>query len=183
MRQRQHRHHLIPRHMGGGDEEDNLTPPISIEVHAAFHEQLWKDFGKKEDYIAWRCLSGRITGEEARLEAAKEGQKRSDIYKNTRKDLGAKLQLYKTFESCSKGGKVASKSLVEWQRANKQEFKEQCAKNGKINGPKLFKPCVYLDESFESKQALQNKYKMSNTLFYSLLKKGTVVYIDKQVSV
>lgn len=65
-----HRHHLIPRHMGGNNSEENLTPPISIELHAEFHRLLWLDFGKVEDFIAWKALSGRIKSEEARLAVA-----------------------------------------------------------------------------------------------------------------
>ena len=83
-----HRHHLVPKHMGGDDSEENLTPPISVELHAEFHRWLWIDGGRMEDYIAWKALSGRMTSEEARLAAAKAGQKKSIMYKESRKLTG-----------------------------------------------------------------------------------------------
>ncbi len=173
--QRKHRHHLIPRHMGGSDEEDNLTPPISIEVHAAFHYQLWQDFGKKEDLIAWKCLSGRITTEEARLEAAKVGQDRSELYKETRKALGEHLQKFVTTTSCSLGGKEASKSLVQWQKDNELVFKAQCSANGKKNAKKLEIPHTYQGVRYQSKKALQKEHKMYNNKFYKLLALGEIL--------
>ena len=42
-----HKHHIIPRHMGGTDEPSNLTPPISVALHAALHKDLWEHFGKR----------------------------------------------------------------------------------------------------------------------------------------
>jgi len=173
--QRKHRHHLIPRHMGGSDEEDNLTPPISIEVHAAFHYQLWQDFGKKEDLIAWKCLSGRITSEEARLEAAKAGQDRSELYKETRRGLGERLQKFATAESCSRGGKESSKSLVQWQKDNELVFKARCAALGKENTKKLQIPHTYQGVHYQSKKALQKEHKMCNNKFYKLLAAGEIL--------
>ena len=34
-----HKHHIIPKHMGGDNSKMNLTPPISVELHAAFHKE------------------------------------------------------------------------------------------------------------------------------------------------
>lgn len=56
---RTHKHHIIPKHMGGGNKPNNLTPPISVPLHAALHQDLYKHFGKQEDYIAWKMLSGQ----------------------------------------------------------------------------------------------------------------------------
>ncbi len=66
-----HRHHILPKHMGGTDDEWNLTAPITIEEHAEAHRILFELHGKVQDYIAWKCLSGRITNEEARIMASK----------------------------------------------------------------------------------------------------------------
>ena len=63
-----HKHHIIPRHMGGSDDLSNLVE-VTVEEHANLHKQLWEDLGYHEDYIAWQCLSGQITNYEATLAA------------------------------------------------------------------------------------------------------------------
>ena len=70
-----HRHHIIPVHAGGTDEELNMTPPISIALHAEFHRDRWLHTGNELDKLAWRMLSGRITKEEARIEAPRIGRR------------------------------------------------------------------------------------------------------------
>jgi NUMOD3 motif len=60
-----HRHHIVPHHMSGDDEPDNLTGPISIAMHAALHKDLYEHFGKQQDLVAWRLLAGyAITGKD-----------------------------------------------------------------------------------------------------------------------
>lgn len=54
-----HKHHIIPKHMGGTDEPSNLIE-LTIEEHAIEHKKLWEKHGKWEDYYAWQGLSGII---------------------------------------------------------------------------------------------------------------------------
>lgn len=56
----QHRHHIVPRHDGGTDEPENLTPPISVQMHAEFHRDRWEALGQVGDFIAWQTLTGQI---------------------------------------------------------------------------------------------------------------------------
>jgi len=35
-----HKHHIIPKYMGGNNLPENLTPPIFIPLHAALHKDL-----------------------------------------------------------------------------------------------------------------------------------------------
>jgi len=44
--------------MGGDDSPDNITPPISIALHAELHKDLYEHFGKTEDFLAWKGLLG-----------------------------------------------------------------------------------------------------------------------------
>lgn len=69
-----HIHHIIPRHMGGTDDPSNLIS-LTVEEHAEAHKKLWEEHGSQYDLIAWRCLSGIISGEEARIEAVKVATK------------------------------------------------------------------------------------------------------------
>ena len=174
-----HRHHLIPKHLGGGEEEENLTPPISIALHAAFHKDLYEELGNTEDYIAWKALSGRLTSEQARLMAAKSGQEKSEKYKN--RVLGPHLALHRTKETCSRGGKTASKSLVKWISENREEHARICAENGKKKGPKQCIPHSYLGVVYKSKKVLQEETGLSNTGFYNKLNRGEIIRLPKDL--
>lgn len=59
-----HKHHIIPRHMGGSDDPNNLIE-LTVEEHAEAHRFLFETYGKVEDYIAWKTLSGQIGKDEA----------------------------------------------------------------------------------------------------------------------
>jgi hypothetical protein len=173
-----HRHHIIPKHMGGGDEEENLTPPISLKLHAEFHKDLYNRLGFTEDYIAWKALSGRLSSEQARLMAAKAGQDKSDKYKS--RDLREHLSKVRTKESCSKGGKEASKQLVSWIRDNIEQHKKTCAYNARKNAEKRKIPHEYLGVYYDSKKALQEATKISNTSFYKKLGEGEITRLIEQ---
>lgn len=53
-----HRHHVIPKHMGGEDIEENIVY-LTPEEHAAAHLKLYEQFGKYEDAQAYNTLSSQ----------------------------------------------------------------------------------------------------------------------------
>ena len=53
-----HLHHIIPRHMGGTDDPSNLIE-LTVEEHANAHLELYEQYGKKEDFVAYHMLSGQ----------------------------------------------------------------------------------------------------------------------------
>jgi hypothetical protein len=65
-----HKHHIVPRHMGGTDDPTNLIK-VNTAMHAFLHKLLWEEHGNQYDFIAWKCLSGQITNEEANILATK----------------------------------------------------------------------------------------------------------------
>lgn len=65
-----HKHHIIPRHMGGTDDPDNLVE-VTVEQHALLHKQLWEDLGHWQDKVAWLTLSSQISKAEATIMAIK----------------------------------------------------------------------------------------------------------------
>jgi hypothetical protein len=58
-----HKHHIISRHAGGTDELSNLVY-LTVEEHAEAHRLLYEQYGRKEDYLAWKGLAGLIGKDE-----------------------------------------------------------------------------------------------------------------------
>jgi hypothetical protein len=53
-------HHIIPRHMGGSDDPENLIK-LTVEEHAEAHKSLYEKYNKIEDFWAYQLLSNQIT--------------------------------------------------------------------------------------------------------------------------
>lgn len=69
-----HKHHIIPKHMGGSNDSSNLVE-LSIEEHAEAHRLLFEEHGRWQDKLAWNLLAGNITAEEGRIMAVREAAK------------------------------------------------------------------------------------------------------------
>lgn len=59
-----HKHHIIPKHIGGSNDPSNIVE-LSIEEHAEAHRQLYELYGRWQDKLAWSALSGQISIAEA----------------------------------------------------------------------------------------------------------------------
>lgn len=118
-----HRHHIIPRHMGGTDDPENIVV-CTIAEHAEHHRVLFEQHGNEWDRIAWLSLSGQINVSEARrltqlkgasiggtISASIRKEKGNDI--GTWNKLTGNVRKIATKESCQKGGSVTGKKLVE----------------------------------------------------------------------
>jgi hypothetical protein len=73
-----HKHHIIPRHMGGSDDPANLIL-LTIEEHAEAHRILYETYNKIEDKRAWLGLAKIMSGEEIISEILR--QPKSDEWK------------------------------------------------------------------------------------------------------
>lgn len=69
-----HKHHIIPRHIGGSDDPSNIVE-LSVEEHVEAHRKLWEEHGRWQDKLAWEFLSKRVTKEEACRIAASKAHK------------------------------------------------------------------------------------------------------------
>lgn len=134
-----HKHHIIPRHMGGTDEPDNLIE-LSIEAHAEAHKKLYEEHGNEFDLIAYRGLSGQITMTEATKLAQLAGLKKGgDIARANRNATGNHIGKWSketghvytiaTIDGMKKGGSKVGKMLVETGR-----WKAIQSMGGKIGG-------------------------------------------------
>ena len=79
-----YQHHIIPKHMGGTDDPSNLIT-VTIEQHANLHRLLYEVHGKKEDWLAWKGLSGAIGKEEIIKQAILIGAKKPQTEEGKRK--------------------------------------------------------------------------------------------------
>ena len=59
-----HRHHKIPRYAGGTDDPDNIDI-LTVAAHAEAHRRLYEQYGRWQDWVAYRGLSGIIGREDA----------------------------------------------------------------------------------------------------------------------
>jgi hypothetical protein len=69
-----HKHHIIPKHVGGSNDPSNLIE-LSVEEHAKAHKKLWEEHSRWQDYVAWQGLSGNMISKEVHAEATKYGMK------------------------------------------------------------------------------------------------------------
>ena len=58
-----HSHHIIPKHAGGTDDPSNLVQ-LTVEEHAQAHLELFEKYGRWQDELAYKGLSGMIGKEE-----------------------------------------------------------------------------------------------------------------------
>lgn len=61
-----HWHHIVPKHAGGDNSPENLIH-LTVEEHAEAHKVLYETYGRWQDKIAWKTLSGQISIQEAKL--------------------------------------------------------------------------------------------------------------------
>ena len=67
--------------MGGTDDETNLIK-VNVAMHAFLHEQLYRDYGRIEDYAAWQGLSGNKEAIKSLGSTGFKGRKHTDKSKN-----------------------------------------------------------------------------------------------------
>ena len=124
-----HKHHIIPKHMGGTDDPSNLVSLTPAE-HAEAHRLLYEQHGHWQDYVAWQGL--------AKLDANFDAAKLSMI---------------------EGGRKGAKKSNLRWKDPNERakqskRMKERCVTRSKTWGGKLYE-ITHPDGSIEQVEGLR----------------------------
>lgn len=110
-----HKHHIVPKHMGGTDEPENIAF-LTPEEHAKAHKDLYEEHGKIEDYLAWRGLAG-FMGKEEIIEKMMEENGRRNGNNSYKRKQGIhnpdfrKSEKYKKI--CSENGKIQGRRMAE----------------------------------------------------------------------
>lgn len=108
-----HKHHIIPKHMGGKDTPENIIFLTPAE-HAKAHQELYEKYGKIEDYLAWKGLAGFMGKEEIISELMRKNGEKAG-----RNSYSKKIGIHDP------------------DYINSNEYREMCSINGKINGRKM----------------------------------------------
>lgn len=152
--QMRHKHHIIPRHMGGSNDPSNIVE-LTIPEHALAHKKLYEEHGKIEDKIAWLCLSGKKDeAEKLRIELAK------NAFKNT--FLSDKVKKQKWQTKISKSLKNKKQSLETRQKRSlslKKAYQEN--RHSKSDGRHL-KKYAKQNKKLLAKLATEGRKKSEN---------------------
>lgn len=100
---KKHKHHIVPKHVGGSDDPDNLIE-LTIEEHAEAHRVLFEKYGRWQDRVAWLSLSGIMKDEERIYEILKNSNPGG--YKHT-EEAKAKLSAMRKGDKNPMYGKIA----------------------------------------------------------------------------
>lgn len=100
---KKHKHHIIPKHAGGTDDESNLIE-LTITEHAEAHKILYETHGRWQDRVAWLSLSGIMKDEERVYEILKNSNPGG--YKHT-EEAKQKLSIMRLGEKNPMFGKPA----------------------------------------------------------------------------
>ena len=131
--ERTHKHHIIPRYMGGTDEPENLVE-VTVTQHAMYHFCNYQLWGNEEDRIAWRTLSGQITLDEAKLEVMALGRKKAGNKHKENKTGIFSLSPEEISENCKKGGNKNKENKTGFFGRSPEKHSEDSKKAGKIGG-------------------------------------------------
>ena len=120
-----HKHHIVPRCAGGDNSELNVTPPISIRLHAMFHLDRWRHVGDIRDLVACRTLLGRLTTEEARIAVCRARLKGRKFSAETIAMMSAS-QRRRAFERRMPKMSVERRQVQSDRRKGRPEFMAAC---------------------------------------------------------
>ena len=140
-----HKHHIIPRHMGGTDDPSNLIE-LTVEEHAEAHRKLWEQYGNIKDYCAWKGLEGTIGKEEivrllmdptGRVHTEETKQKISQSHKGKSKHTEESKEKLRQFRTGTKQSEETKRKISEAGLGNKrclgykhtEETKEKVSKS------------------------------------------------------
>jgi len=157
-----HKHHIIPRHMGGSDDNSNLVE-LTIEEHAEAHRKLFEEHGRWQDKIAWQTLSGQITHAEAIKQAQIHSNKTRIVTQEHKDKISKSLSGRKNGPRDPSIGRKISESLKG--KPHTEERKANMRKNhadySGENNPRFGKPSAMLGKQHKKVKCPHCKVEVS----------------------
>jgi len=119
-----HIHHIIPKHrwkeLHGSLEGINVPWNIirlTVPEHAEYHRRLWEEWGRWQDELAWKTLTGQITNAESIKEAQRRGQLGKPKSEETKKRMS--IALTNPSEETRSKMRDAKRNYVPWNKGKK----------------------------------------------------------------
>lgn len=133
---KKHKHHIIPRHVGGTDDPSNLVE-LTIEEHAEAHRVLFEKHQRWQDRVAWLSLSGIMKDEERIYEILKNSnpggykhseetkQKLSEMRKGSKNPMFGKVSANSGTKRPGVGGRKKGTKWTEEERLLHEKIRSQ----------------------------------------------------------
>lgn len=99
-----HKHHIIPKHAGGTDDESNLVR-LSLSEHSIAHYLRYLEFGKSPDLTSSKMLSGQ-----SKSISSYGGKRGSEVCRKNKVNAFFDPSLRKSI--ATKGGQVQGKNNI-----------------------------------------------------------------------
>jgi hypothetical protein len=161
-----HKHHIIPKYMGGTDDPSNLIE-LSPQEHAESHRLLYEKYGNWQDRVAWKGLSGLISKEDVIKEMYEQRRgKNNPMYGKSVKDFMTNDEIEEWRKKLSNSGKGKSKS-----KEHKDKIKNSVSgsKNGMYGKIPWNKGKVGVQiKSLETKKKISKPIMFHGVEYYSI---------------
>jgi hypothetical protein len=142
-----HKHHIIPKHMGGSDEENNLIE-LTIEEHTEAHKKLYQEHGHWQDYLAWQGLSGLMSKEEIVKQMLSEAGKKGGASRSKEDNI-------RVARNAAKANWKKNKEIIlETLRKNAFENKKLKEETGKGIGGHPKNKWIWINDGENNKKVL-----------------------------
>ena len=125
-----HKHHIIPKHMGGTDDPSNLIE-LTREEHAQAHMKLYEEFGKRQDLGAYYLITGQ-TDEAFKIACSLGGKVQGKI--NAENGHMRNIQKMSDCSAAGKKGGAATIASGKGAFGNPIERLKSCSKGGAVQG-------------------------------------------------
>ena len=154
-----HKHHIIPKHMGGSNNPSNIVK-LTIKEHAEAHKKLYEKYGKWEDKVAWLSLSKQISC----AEATRLAQSMANSGKKTGRRLQAALENGKKGNQAWTGCKHREDSKKRISKANKKYW-------GKLKDRPWQKRSYFIEgKKYVGLDVIMKKYNLTMQAIYYRIK-------------
>jgi hypothetical protein len=127
-----HKHHIVPRHMGGTDDPSNLVE-LTVKEHAEAHRKLFEQYGHWQDELAWKGLAGIIGKEELvnRLNASYGFLGKNHSEEHLQKIIGEGNPFYGKKHSKESRKRISEKTKERMSSPEVRKHLSECSKGNK----------------------------------------------------